>query len=56
MYNTTLPTPNQIVRIFTTLGTYDVVKFITTSDDDYFFDNMKDTIWDKCEVLSWCEI
>jgi len=56
MNNITLPKPNQTVRIFTTLGRYDVVKFITTSDGDYYFDNMIDTVWDKCEVVSWCDL
>ena len=51
-----LPKPNSTVAVLTKLGTIDVCKFITTSDGCWYFDNMKNTVWQHDEVKEWKEV
>ena len=48
-----LPEPNQIVKVLTIFGAFSIVRFITASDNDYFWDNMHDEIFQSYEVKSW---
>lgn len=49
-----LPEPNQIVLIEWDVP--DTVKFVTNSDDGYFWDNMVNIVYQSNEVKRWLPI
>lgn len=51
-----LPTPNAKVAIVDKFGKPDLCKFITTSDGDWYWDNMIDCIYQKDEVKEWKQV
>lgn len=53
MRRISLPEANQIVAILDIFGNLDICKFITTSDGDWFFDNMIDCVYHKDEIVKW---